>query len=210
MSSSNGTAADPATVLSGPAAPTAGSPGALAGPGTAGAPPAVPTGSATADPLAALQPLRLPAEPGWWPPAPGWWWLAGLLLLLALLGSWLAWQHWQHNRYRRQALAALVLEQQAWQEHADAVQLVAGVNRILKATSLRAFPGEPIASLTGQPWVDFLGASAPGAAGGLPPLGEALQPLAEGSYSRSPHVQNADALLAAARQWVRSHRSPRR
>ena len=53
-----------------------------------------------ADLLAALKPIHLPAEPGWWPPAPGWWLLA-LGLILALIAALALWRRWQRNRAPR-------------------------------------------------------------------------------------------------------------
>ena len=37
-----------------------------------------------------LRDIHLPPAPSWWPPAPGWWVLAGIAMLLLLLGVWLA------------------------------------------------------------------------------------------------------------------------
>ncbi|MAL96631.1 MAG: hypothetical protein CME40_16280 [Haliea sp.] len=154
------------------------------------------------DPLAALQPLRLPAEPGWWPPAPGWWVLAGLLLLALTGGLWMIWRRWQRNRYRRVAAAALQAVASDWQAHRDAARLVQQTNRILKATSLRAWPRSQVAPLSGGEWLTFLQQSCP------QPL-PALEPLAEAGYARGPEEPDAPALLAAAELWVRRHRGPR-
>lgn len=156
----------------------------------------------TPDPLSALQPLRLPAEPGWWPPAPGWWLLAGLLLIALACGLWAIWRRRQRNRYRRVAASALQAAASDWQTHRDIARLVQQVNRILKATSLRAWPRSEVAPLSGHEWLAFLQQSCP------QPL-PALDPLAEAGYARAPAEADAPALLAAAGYWVRHHRGPR-
>lgn len=153
------------------------------------------------DPLARLHPLRVPAEPGWWPPAPGWWWLAAALLALLLASLVLALRRWRRNRYRRLALAALDREIDAWREHGDTGQLLAGVNAILKSASLRAFPRQDVAALSGEPWVTFLQAQCP------KPIAE-LAPLADAPYRPVADLADPRPLLAAAATWLRRHRRP--
>lgn len=151
------------------------------------------------EPLAELHPLRLPAEPSWWPPAPGWWWLAALLLALLVTGLVWSLRRRRRNRYRRLAISALEAEERAWREHGDNTQLLTRVNSILKAASLRAFPPEQVAQLHGDAWVAFLQARCP------VPLAE-LAPLAEAPYRPRSDLADPQPLLAAARTWLRRHR----
>jgi hypothetical protein len=58
-----------------------------------------------------LRDIRLPDEPGWWPPAPGWWLLglAGTVALAWLLGrGWRRVQRWRRRRARRALLDELL------------------------------------------------------------------------------------------------------
>jgi len=57
----------------------------------------------TADPLALLRDIALPADPGWWPLAPGWWILAALLLGLIGLLAYLGWRWYQARAWQREA-----------------------------------------------------------------------------------------------------------
>lgn len=151
------------------------------------------------DPLAELQPLRLPAEPGWWPPAPGWWWLSGLLAVVLVLALLALWRRWRGKRYRRLALRAVERECELWRSHGDASQLLQGINRTLKAASLQAFPREEVAPLSGPSWLEFLRRTCPKNLDDLAPLGES-------GYVPKPELADPEALLAAARCWLTHHR----
>ena len=104
-----------------------------------------------------LEPLRTPPPIGWWPPAPGWWLVAFLLLAaLLLLARWL-WARWRAGAYRRDASKQL----NQWSRQPEAVTLEQ-INRLLKATALKAWPSEVVASLSEASWVEFLEASTDG------------------------------------------------
>lgn len=143
--------------------------------------------------LEQLRDIRLPAEPGWWPPAPGWW----LLLALALfLLAWLAqrlWRYWQSGRYRRQALQEL-------QQLQDDGRNVAELNALLKRTALTAFPDQPVAALSGPQWVAFLCRHARLTAAET----SRLEALARLPYQGESNTADR-ALLQASRSWIRGH-----
>lgn len=109
-----------------------------------------------ADPLAALKPIHLPTEPGWWPPAPGWWLLIlGLLILAA--ASTFAWHRWQQRRApRRQA----ELELARILEIEDSTQQLTALNQLLRRVAAMIY-GPAAASLAPQQWSTFLIEHAP-------------------------------------------------
>lgn len=97
-----------------------------------------------------------PAPIGWWPLAPGWWLLIALtLLVLALVGRW--W--WQRRRALAPLQQALREHQQIagqWQQHRDARASTAALSALLKRVARHYHPDEPVATLTGACWQDFL------------------------------------------------------
>ncbi|WP_116364376.1 DUF4381 domain-containing protein [Parahaliea mediterranea] len=151
------------------------------------------------DPLANLQPLRTPVEPGWWPPAPGWWVLAALLVLLMALALWVLWRRHQRRRYRRQALVALAQLQATWPADDDA-GFSAQCNRLLKAVALRSFPRTDVAALSGRPWRDFLNTTVNSAKGGLFP-----EDFGEQHYRPQAPAPARNALYHSSRRWIQKH-----
>ena len=114
----------------------------------------------TADPLAQLRGIHVPADPHWWPPAPGWWLLAALLSL-ALWWS----LRWMLRRHRRKApwraarreLAALT------GHHADNRDdpdndgaYLRELSVLLRRVALSCYPARDIAALTGDEWLAWL------------------------------------------------------
>lgn len=155
------------------------------------------------DPLAGLQDLAVPAPPPWLPPEGPGWVLLGLLVLAALL--WLGWRirRWRRRtRYRREALAQLARLAPAL----ATAQGLSALSALLKRTALAAYPREAVASLAGTTWRDFLCAS------GAPAFADAAcDPLFDSAYRahRTTDAHQRAAVLAAARQWIRAHRTPR-
>lgn len=153
------------------------------------------TPQGSAELLSQLRDIQGAPEASFWPPAPGWWLLAiGVFALL----------FWGLRVLRRRALARrrrldLVhrlgrlrqdhdpdREPQAW---------LAGVNRLLKVTAMRAFPDQAPGVLTGPEWVAFLG-------GDSDP--EIFSALAAGPYEPHPRFDSS-ALERAAEGWLRRH-----
>ncbi|GAB3271076.1 DUF4381 domain-containing protein [Parahaliea aestuarii] len=151
------------------------------------------------DPLANLQPLRTPAEPGWWPPAPGWWLLAGLCLLLLALAAWQIWRRHRRRRYRRQALAELSRLQSTWPADDDS-GFSAQCNRLLKAVALRSFPRTEVAALSGERWREFLNGSIKGVQGELFPAS-----FSASHYRPAVEPVARDAIYQSCQLWIRKH-----
>lgn len=145
--------------------------------------------------LSQLRDIQGAPEAPFWPPAPGWWILAlGLLVLVVWAVRGL------HRRavLRRRRLDLVERLGRLRQEHdpdQEPQAWLAGVNRLLKVTAMRAFPEQAPGVLTGTEWVAFLGNEAdPGA----------FTALAAGPYEPHPSF-DWRALEGAAEGWLRRH-----
>lgn len=94
--------------------------------------------------LGKLHDFYQPPPPSWAPQTMGWYVVFGLLFLLAVWVAWRVFARWRRNRYRREALWEL--------ERAG----VSAIPALLKRTALAAWPREQVASLSGEPWLQFL------------------------------------------------------
>jgi len=150
--------------------------------------------------LSQLRDIHLPAAVSWWPPAPGWWAVAAVVLLGAS-GAVFMLRRRKRNRWRRTALHELKM----LREEVVAQQMQSALNNLsvlLRRVAISRFPREEVASLHGQPWLDFLdrtfgeGAPFQSAHGKL---------LSAGPYVREAalHADELDALLSLAEEWVR-------
>ena len=150
------------------------------------------------DPLAALQPLREPADVTWWPPAPGWWLLgAALLATLAALGRYL-WRRHRANAYRRRALEQLRALQLQYAADGNATRFLTDTNALLKSVALCAYPRRDVASIHGEAWVNFLRTSVREDSGFDTDYSDALY--------RSPTSEvNCERFARAAQHWIRRH-----
>jgi Domain of unknown function (DUF4381) len=152
------------------------------------------------DPLANLHPLRLPAQIGWWPPAPGWWLLllVGLLTVIAL--AYLIRRRYQRNAYRRRALHQLRSLQAQYMAQADAGHSLSQINALLKSVALLAYPPASVAAHHGANWRAFLNRS-------LPPDAQLPPAFDDAAYQKTCPDIDMEAVLSAARHWIRHHRA---
>jgi len=108
------------------------------------------------NPLAALKDIHLPPNPGWWPPAPGWWILG--FLLPAIFGY--AFYKWRQRQLslRPIILALRELSQLDLKSNDPEIQrrTLQDISALLRRFCLVFFPGQPVAGLCGQSWLDFL------------------------------------------------------
>ena len=155
-----------------------------------------------ADPgsLDRLHDIALPPPVSWWPPAPGWYIVGAAVLVLAGVAVWVLVARWWKNRYRRAALREL-------DDIAAAPNSPIGLDRVadlVKRVALAAYPREQVASLNGEPWLEFLDASGqtdgftcgPGRV-----LGGTLYSLDLLFKHDVP-----DPLVTTVRHWIRHHR----
>ena len=153
------------------------------------------------DPLAALNPLRAPDAVSWWPLAPGWWILASLILIALCVIGWLLYRRYQRGAYRRSAIAGLTVAETKWARDGNDLHYLQQVNRILKIVAARSYGTDAVASLSGEPWLQFLRQRC--AAANLPDT------LASGPYRAALEDEQLTALSGAARHWVQHHEVPR-
>lgn len=137
--------------------------------------------------LSNLRDIVVPPEVALWPPAPGWWILLAGGIAMATIFAGMIIARYRHNAYRRAALAAL--------DTAEA----GDISTILKRAALAAWPRAEVASLTGADWLAFLDRTARSDAFSRG-AGRDLETLAFGGTG------DTQAVLAAARNWVRRHR----
>ncbi|MFG1397156.1 DUF4381 domain-containing protein [Roseixanthobacter pseudopolyaromaticivorans] len=163
--------------------------------------PATLPGAPAEDPLAGLRDIHLPGQVSFWPLAPGWWMLAGLVVLLALIGAFLEWRRRQTLAYRvDQELKAIARDTA---RHRDS-RAVAAAGAVLIRRILVTRAGDPAAAaLTGAEWQRVL---AEGKAGLAPPFAAfvANAPYLPVHAPGGDGVPR-DALVAALRRWVRSN-----
>jgi hypothetical protein len=144
----------------------------------------------------------LPPDPvSWLPQTPGWLVVGALLGLYLAYRGWLALRHWHRNRYRREACREL----QRLAAQATGEGLAGELSALLKRTALAAFPRPQVARLSGARWVEFLN-------------GQCDQALFEGALAsalvreqyrdRGLAESERQALMAACREWILSHRGP--
>lgn len=153
------------------------------------------------DPLAALRPIHLPPEIGWWPPAFGWWMVAAVLALTLALLCLLALRRWKANRYRRAALLELEVLADGLSDPGSQAAFAAAANTLLRRVALRRYPSREVAALTGQSWLAFLDRS-----GRMDAFshGPGLV-FAEAAYDPTRERDN-HALHRVCRDWLRRHR----
>lgn len=144
-----------------------------------------------------LRDIHLPPAISWWPPAPGWWLMLLVLILLAAAIFTLRQQR-RRRHFRRLALYQLAELERQYGEQADVRQLLQGLSRLLRQTSLLHFPQNNCAGLVGEAWLSFLDQR----------LGENSfsqgvgRLLAEGPYLPQIEEVDTEALLSLCRNWI--------
>ena len=154
------------------------------------------------NPLDQLADIHLPADPSWWPPAPGWWLAGGLLLVALLLSCWYMGKRYRRNGFRREAIRqARELASENRLDPAAAVTLI-------RQTALASEPGSALVTVPGPQVLLRLSTFAGDTlANELAPGG--IEPLSALLYGNREHRLNASqqaSLLRALETWIRRHR----
>lgn len=140
-----------------------------------------------------LAPAHAPAPPGWWPPAPGWWAVMVLGLLAVAVVMWA----WRRGPMRRQRRAALRELERIAQGACDCSQVARSIQALLRRYALSRFGHDAVASLSGQPWLDWVIAH-----GGDEFAGESGRSLLRRAYGGDGPCHRT-GWLTAARAFVR-------
>lgn len=154
-----------------------------------------------------LHDIVAPPPVPWLPPAPGWYALGLTALLFLVWGAVILSRRWRRNAYRRQALAELTGLTTGPAADTAAGLLLPRLAELLKRTALAAYGRAQAASLSGQPWLDFLDSRYgrplfAGENGRLLLLG-AYAPEAQLASLSPAQVRN---LCQAVRTWLAGHR----
>lgn len=160
------------------------------------------------DPLSLLADIHLPPEIGLWPLAPGWWVLVVLLLAGGFWLSLVLLRKWQQQRRLNAALKALqdcftsyqTALQQSPETEIDTLKslLVNDVNQVLRRVALIRFPGQAVAGLSGESWVNFIDGVSPGIV-----IAEDIRyALAQGRFAPRCTI-DPPALQSMARDWIK-------
>ena len=105
--------------------------------------------------LLQLRDIQPPAEPAWWLLAPAYPVLAGLLILVLLLG-WMLLRRRRANHLAHLATGALQTIHSDYLRDQDAQRLAIRISRWLKQVALLAFPHNSVQSTSGEAWLRFL------------------------------------------------------
>ncbi|WP_243312977.1 DUF4381 domain-containing protein [Fundidesulfovibrio agrisoli] len=155
-----------------------------------------------------LHDIIVPGPAPWLPPAPGWYALGLTVALLMIWGAVALARHRRCDAYRREALAELARLQSGLAGEQPAHLLLPRIPELLKRTALAAYGREAAASLSGQPWLDFLDArlGRPVFAGDN---GRLLLLCSYGPETLLHGVSRAQAqgLCGAVRAWLAGHRA---
>lgn len=103
--------------------------------------------------LAQMNDIQIPDAIGWWPPSH--------LMLVVIVGLsglviWMLWYQWvryRSNLYRKEGVQLLKQQLGSVPSQQEKILLI---NTVLKQVAITNFGRHKVASLTGQPWLDFL------------------------------------------------------
>jgi len=135
-----------------------------------------------------LRDIHQPPAPPWWPPAPGWWLVAGVVVLLLVLGLWLG----ARRRRRRRAITGLFDD--AVDQAATPAAQVAAMSELLRRAARRHHPQAD--RLLGDDWLRLLDDGAPSPSFSRDPG----RLLLEGGFRREVDAEAVAALRPLARR----------
>lgn len=146
--------------------------------------------------LEGLRDIHLPAPISFWPPAPGWWALALLLLVCACATLWIR----RRRRIRRLALHELAALEARFSADPKPVELAVSLTALIRRVALRTSTRPDVASLHGEPWVEFLTVGAKSEARAPHVVRDLFQTAYGGQRAESGEPAE---WLAFARCWIR-------
>jgi hypothetical protein len=158
--------------------------------------------------LKGLRDIQTPEAVSWMPQTTAWYVLfalAGIVLLLAALRFWIK---WKRDAYRREALKELQAIEAQCGDASGRLACLARVPQLLRRTALASSARPEVAGLTGDDWLSYLERTAPGC-GLAAPAGRLMLVVAYAPASDLAGVTENDAraLIAGAKAWIRRHRA---
>ncbi len=135
-----------------------------------------------------LRDIHQPPAPDWWPPAPGWWIVAGCMLAIAAVATWISWR----RKQRRRAFAAMFDD--AIAAAPTPPERIGAMSELLRRAARRIDPEAD--TLLDDDWLRFLdrGSKRPSFAAGAGIL------MRDGAYRRDVSEVQVDALRQLARE----------
>ena len=152
--------------------------------------------------LEGLHDIALPEPVSWMPQTIGWYVVAAVIVGLVMWAAVGYYRRRQANRYRRAAVAELADIETMLANPAKQAAALGAIPVLVKRVALSFAPREAIASLTGDPWLQWLDASYAGAEFSHG-VGRLLPQMA---YRPTDVRQNEITdLVALVKQWIQQH-----
>ncbi len=152
--------------------------------------------------LEGLHDIALPDPVSWLPQTIGWYVVAAVIVGLVVAAAVGYYRRRRANRYRRAAVAELADIETMLANPAKQAAALGAIPVLLKRVALSFAPREAIASLTGDPWLQWLDASYGGAEFSQG-VGSLLPQLAYRPTNVRP--DEITDLVALVRQWIQQH-----
>lgn len=149
-----------------------------------------------------LEPIIAPEEVAFWPPQPGWYVVIVLLLILVVYLVYKKIEYKKKNAYRKRALVEL----EHLKANTNGSELLTKLSILLKATALKGFPRNQVASLTGNDWIVFLETTEPHTK--FPDTLRNMFIDASFKESNDSNLENTDwnQLFSICKNWIRKHK----
>ncbi len=157
--------------------------------------------------LPGLRDIVVPAPVSYVPATCAWGIVGALLVAGACVLVVRAVRRWRADAYRRRALAELAALRRAFDDERLRHDALGQLAPLVKRTALSFAPREHVAALSGEEWLAFLDATAPGAHFSSGPA-RLLESVAFEPPERTRRLRDADAraLFDAVERWTRTHR----
>ncbi len=152
--------------------------------------------------LEGLHDIAMPEPVSWMPQTIGWYVAGAVIVGLVVWAAVGYYQRRRTNRYRRAALAELADIETTLADPAKQAAALGAIPVLVKRVALSFTPREAIASLTGDPWLQWLDASYGGAEFSQG-VGSLLPQLAYRPTNVRP--DEIRDLVALVRQWIQRH-----
>ena len=152
--------------------------------------------------LEGLHDIALPEPVSWMPQTIGWYVVGAVIVGLAVWAAVAYYRRRRANRYRRAALAELADIETTLADPARHSAALGAIPVLVKRVALSFTPRDKIASLTGDPWLQWLDASYGGAEFSRG-IGRLLPQMAYRPTDARP--DEVTDLVALVTQWIRRH-----